>query len=433
MSSKSKKSSDSSGDGPKRNWGSQSDVDVGGDSFRVAFRDAKITCAGLSPSVAWMFEPMHENWFRKTVPDNLVAVAGMGVVEALLFTSKVTEIQREQDFARKWNKRIRDDVDAGIVVFMKMFESTSSVSEIMASAVSKRVTARGKWFGLLAALQENFAPKGAAQAMKFKQQVKDLKDTGKKFSEYFITLKKLTDTLGDMDQAIPPLEMEAIVMANVLNPDFKSKMTDLTLEMGQTEGRTYDYLQFLGDCRKLAAARQEVDDWGLDKDADGAPIKKAMSAAKAEGAAVGGKNTGGGKRELVCWKCGGKHFKVDCKASSCENCKTSLSRSVDHDAQKCTGGKSKESRKGDSSKGGGGKDSKGKSGSSAKKGWSKDYEEKKNKDTFLPLPKSIPNSVKRSYAVAIMNSFKDDGSEEEAPAKKKSKKAKTGWEAEESD
>jgi hypothetical protein len=63
----------------------------------------------------------------------------------------------------------------------------------------------------------------------------------------------------EMGQPIPRLELEVIVMANVTNPEFKPLMLKLTLEMGQTEGQTYDYLEFLKDCRTLAAAKQSAD------------------------------------------------------------------------------------------------------------------------------------------------------------------------------
>jgi hypothetical protein len=104
---------------------------------------------------------------------------------------------------------------------------------------------------------------------------------------------------------------------------------------------------------------------------------------------------------------------------------------VEHNARKLYW---RDSKKGDSSKGGGDKESKGKSDSSGKKGWSKDYEEKNKKDTFLPQPKSIPNSLKRLYVAAIQATYADEGSEEEASSKKKSKKNRAkSCDAEESD
>jgi hypothetical protein len=436
MSNKSKKSKDSKdGGSTKRNWGSQADVDVDGDSYRITLREARQKCNGMTPSIGWIFNFDSPKWERKTVPEDWVEDAGeIDLVQAVMYSSKVTQTARDQDYALKWNKRIRESVDAGIVVFQDMFESTSSASDIIATAITSKRQAKNQWFAVLGALEKNFAPTSAADAMKYKGQIKDLKDTGRKFSDYFMSLKKLRDILKEMKQSIPKLEMEAIVLKNVMNPEFRPLKVQLTLQMGQTGVRTYDYLRFLTECRTLANASTSVDDWGLDKNDDGEPIKKALSAAKTDGGGKrsgesGGKRTG--KRQVICWKCGGKHFKHECKANVCEKCKAKLSASVDHDAQTCCGETVKESKR--DSKEGGAKESK-KSDSSPKKGsWDKDYEKNKNKSTFLPRPSAIPTSQKRAYANAILDSLNNGDSEDEKPRKKGKKSRSKDWEPEESD
>jgi hypothetical protein len=434
MSTKPKKSKETGDGGTKRNWGSKDDVDVDGDSFRIALREAEIECNGKSPSIGWLFDLHSENWKKKPVPPNVELPADttdMTMVEATLYSTKVSSTQTDQAFARKWNKRIKDDVAAGIVVFQKMFESTAAVSDIIATAIGKYSSPKGQWCSLLVVLQENFAPRSAADAMDYKAQIKALKDAGMKFSDYYIQLKRLTDILVDMDQMIPPLEMEAIVMENVTNPDFKPLMVQLTLQSGQTGKRSYDYKKFLSECATLAAARKVVNNWGVSKESEGSP-KKALAATKSESGGRGVVTS-----DVLCWQCGGKHFQSDCVAKVCGKCKASLrnkdGEKVTHDATCCTGGKSKIPVRVASAKGGGGKGSKGKPDSSPKKGgWE---EKKQKKSTFLPSPESIPPNKKRAYALAIMDSLKGEADSEEEVPKKKSKKAKIrSWDpAEESE
>jgi hypothetical protein len=201
--------------------------------------------------------------------------------------------------------------------------------------------------------------------------------------------------------------------------------------MGKTGERSYDYLKFLADCATLASARKTVNNWGVSKDAEGAP-KKALGATKSES---GGK--GAARSDVDCYQCGGKHYKSDCKSKVCGKCKKSLRDKdggmITHDATCCTGGKSKIPERFATAKGGGKKESSGKPDSSPKKGgWE---EKKQKKSTFLPSPESIPSSKKRAYALAIMDSLKEEADSEEEVPKKKSKKAKNrSWDpAEESE
>jgi hypothetical protein len=214
-------------------------------------------------------------------------------------------------------------------------------------------------------------------------------------------------------------------MENVTNPDFKPLMVQLTLQSGQTGKRSYDYKKFLSECATLAAARKAVNNWGVSKESDGSP-KKALVATKSES---GGK--GVVTSDVLCWQCGGKHFQSDCVAKVCGKCKASLrnkdGEKITHDATCCTGGKSKIPVRVASAKGGGGKGSKGKPDSSKKKGWE---EKSQKKATFLPKPDAIPDSKKRAYATAILDSLKEDGdSSEEAPKKKAKKSKSRSWEA----